>query len=208
MSWLSRFANAFRSERLDRDLEDELQYHIEARTADLVRDGMDPAEAARVARRRFGNQLAMRESSREAKLFPWIESLFRDARFGARILMKERNVTAAAVLSLSLAIGACTAAFSLLNALILRPLPVPHPDQLIGLSYPRVNVFPGAPSDDDRFSYPTLQLERGRRQCLLLTAHRGLPPSLHQVLVILLVLRNDLIRAEPLRRVPAAFRMR
>src|ERR1039457_31155 len=149
MSWLSRFTNVFRGESLDRDFEDELQYHMETRAAQLVREGADPADAARAARRRLGNQLSIRESSRDAKLFPWLESLLRDARFGARILLKEPAVTAAAVLSLSLAIGACTAAFSLIDALMLRPLPVPQPRQLIALSYPRLNTLPGAPPDDD-----------------------------------------------------------
>ena len=121
MSWLSRLTNVFRSERLDRDLENELHYHVEARTAQLVREGMDPADAARAARRRFGNQLALRESSRDAKLLPWLESLLRDARFGARMLLQDPGVTAAAVLSLALAVGACTSAFSLIDALILRP---------------------------------------------------------------------------------------
>jgi len=157
MSWLSRLINVFRSESLDRDLQDELQYHAEARAAQLVRDGADPSEAARAARRRLGNQLAIREYSRDAKLLPWLESLLRDLRFGARILLKEPAVTAAAVVSLSLAIGACTAAFSLIDALILRPLPVPESRQLIQLSYPRLRSFPGATPDDDRFSYPLLE---------------------------------------------------
>ena len=157
MSWLSRFTNVFRSERLDRDLRDELAYHIEARASQLVREGMPPAEAERAARRRYGNQLAVRESSRDAKLFPWIESLLRDARFGARMLLKEHAVTAAAALSLSLAIGACTAAFSLIDALMLRPLPVTQPRQLVELSYPRSRTLPGAPPDDDHFSYALLQ---------------------------------------------------
>jgi hypothetical protein len=157
MSWLSRLTNVFRSERLDRDLEDELHYHVEARTAQLVREGMDPADAARAARRRFGNQLALRESSRDAKLLPWLESLLRDARFGARMLLQDPGVTAAAVLSLALAVGACTSAFSLIDALILRPLPVPQPHQLVGLSYPRLSPLSGGPPDDDRFSYPALQ---------------------------------------------------
>jgi predicted permease len=64
------------------------------------------------------------------------------------------------VLSLSLAIGACTAAFSLIDALILRPLPVPESRQLIALSYPRLRTFPGAPPDEDRFSYPLLEVFR------------------------------------------------
>src|SRR5580704_12938808 len=113
MSWLSRLANAFRSDRLDRDLDEELRFHIEARTDELVARGLAPDDAAREARRHFGNRLLLRESSREAKLFSWMESVLQDLRFGLRMLRKNKFVTAAAVLSLALAIGACAAAFSL-----------------------------------------------------------------------------------------------
>jgi putative ABC transport system permease protein len=86
----------------------------------------------------------------------WLESLFQDARFGVRILMKERGVTAAAVLSLSLAIGACTAAFSLIDALMLRPLPVPEPQKLLGFTYKPQRTLPGARPEEDHFSYSLL----------------------------------------------------
>ncbi len=136
MSWISRLTNVFRSARLDRDLDAELEFHIEARTDELIAKGLAPEEAAREARRHFGNRLLLRESSREVKLISWLESVFQDVRFGLRMLLKNRVVTAAAVLSLALAIGACTAAFSLIDALILRPLPVPDPGQLIYCAYP------------------------------------------------------------------------
>jgi predicted permease len=87
----------------------------------------------------------------------WVESLFQDVRFGVRILAKERAVTAAAVLSLSLAIGACTAAFSLIDALMLRPLPVPEPHRLVAFTYKPLRTLPGARPEDDRFSYPLLE---------------------------------------------------
>ncbi|MGA9627812.1 MAG: ABC transporter permease, partial [Bryobacteraceae bacterium] len=86
----------------------------------------------------------------------WLESLLQDARFGVRILAKERAVTAAAVLSLSLAIGACTAAFSLIDALMLRPLPVPEPHRLVGFTYQPLRTLPGARPEEDHFSYPLL----------------------------------------------------
>ncbi len=133
MSWFTRLTNVFRSGSLDRDLDAELEFHIEARTDELIAKGLSPEDAAREARRHFGNRLLLRESSREVKLISWLESVFQDVRFGLRMLLKNRAVTAAAVLSLSLAIGACTAAFSLIDALILRPLPVRDPDGLIRL---------------------------------------------------------------------------
>src|SRR5260370_711260 len=86
-------------------------------------------------------------------LFSWIESVFYDARFGLRMLLKHLAVTAAAVLSLSLAIGACTAAFSLIDALILRPLPVHDPAQLIFLAFPE----PRGPVENTRFSQPLFE---------------------------------------------------
>ena len=150
MSWLSRLTNVFRSGSLDRDLDAELQFHIETRTDELIAKGMSPEDAEREARRHFGNRLLLRESSREIKLISWIESVLRDVRFGLRMLVKNRAVTAAAVLSLSLAIGACTGAFSLIDALILRPLPVHDPYGLIRLAYPEQY---DRPLEDDYFNY-------------------------------------------------------
>jgi putative ABC transport system permease protein len=152
MSWLSRIANAFRGGRVDRDLADELEFHIDARIEELVRGGMPLRQAQRQARRHFGNALALRESSREAKLVPWLESLVQDVRFGARVLLKNRATTAAAMVSLSLALGACTAAFALIDALILRPLPVYQPERLVYLTF-----SPGGPREREIFSYALYQ---------------------------------------------------
>jgi predicted permease len=154
MSVLSRFARAFDSRKLDRELSEELHFHFEEAADALVRGGMPRRQAEREARRRLGRQLHHRESSHDAKVFPRLESLFQDVRFGFRMLRRTPAVTAAAILALSLAIGACTAAFSLLDALLLRPLPVAEPRQLVALSY--ANVM-GRPSDDDSFSYPLYQ---------------------------------------------------
>ena len=151
MSWLSRLANAFRSSDLDRALDDEIAFHIESRIADLVAGGMTRDAAEALARRQFGNRLRLREESRDVKLLPWLDSLGRDVRLGARMLLKNRLVTAAAILSLSLALGACAAAFSLVDALILRPLAVHQPERLIHLTYPGPN--PDLP-EDDVFSDP------------------------------------------------------
>jgi putative ABC transport system permease protein len=135
MSWLSRLTNVFRSDRLDRDLDAELAFHIEARTDELIAKGLPPEQAGREARRHFGNRLLLRESSREVKLISWLESVFQDVRFGLRMLLKNAGVSTAAVLSLALAIGACAGAFSLIDALILRPLPVHDPARLVYCSY-------------------------------------------------------------------------
>jgi predicted permease len=151
MSWLSRIANAFRSSGVDRALDDEMAFHIESRIADLVAGGMTREAAEAMAHRQFGNRLRLREQSRDVKLLPWLDSLARDVRLGIRMLRKNRLVTAAAIVSLSLALGACAAAFSLVDALILRPLPVHEPERLIYLTFPNLN--PDVPESDD-FSDP------------------------------------------------------
>jgi putative ABC transport system permease protein len=135
MSWFSRLTNVFRSGSVDRDLDAELEFHIEARTDELIVRGLTPEDARREARRNLGNRLLLRESSRDVKLLSWIESVLQDLRFGLRMLRKNAGISTAAVLSLSLAIGASTAAFSLIDALILRPLPVRDPERLVYCSY-------------------------------------------------------------------------
>ena len=154
MSWFSRLVNVFRSDRLNHDLEDEIRFHLDTRAAEFTRHGMTPAEAAREARRRLGNGWQVRETSRDVKLLPWLDSIVRDTRYGFRMLCKSPIVTATAILSLALAIGACTAAYSLIDALILRPLPVRDPEGLVYLTYPADR--PGAP-EGDSFNYPLFE---------------------------------------------------
>src|ERR1043166_4888165 len=127
MSLVSRIANAVRSSRVDRHLDEEMAFHIESRIDDLVATGMPREQAEAIARRQFGNPLRMREQSRDIKLLPSFDSILRDVRLGIRMLRKHPLVTVAAIVSLSLALGAFTAAFSLVDALILRPLPVHQP---------------------------------------------------------------------------------
>ena len=159
MSWLTRLARTFRGRRLDDELDEELRFHLEARADALAEDGLAPEAAAREARRRLGGPLALREASRDVKLIPWLDSVARDARFGLRVLRKDALVTWTAVVSLSLAIGACAAAFSLIEALILRPLPVAEPARLVYLTF-TVKPLDGAMGLVDEnayFSYPLFE---------------------------------------------------
>lgn len=133
MSFWSRIANAFRGNQLNRDIDEEMESHI----AEAIEVGRDPAEV----RRAFGSALRKREESREAKLIPWIDSVRADAVFGLRQLKKNKVASAAAILSLALGIGACTSAFRLIDAVLLRPLPVAHPEQLYILG--RLGIFQG-----------------------------------------------------------------
>ena len=162
MSLLTRLANAFRPSRTAADLDEELEFHLSQRSADLAAQGLPREEAERAARLQLGPQLRLRETSHEIKSAAWLESLGRDFRFGLRMLWKFRAQSFAAVASLALAIGASTAAFSLIDALMLRPLPVKNSGQLFDLA----RVFPpfmspnNKPREFDMFSYPQFQLLR------------------------------------------------
>jgi diguanylate cyclase (GGDEF)-like protein len=99
----------FRSDKVDRDVDDELQFHIEERIRDLMASGLTRESATEQATRLFGSPLRLREESRDVKILPWLDSLLRDLRLGARMLRKNATVTATAVLSLALALGALAA---------------------------------------------------------------------------------------------------
>lgn len=151
MSVWSRIANVFRGERLNREIDEELASHIE----EAIAEGRDPVDA----RRAFGSTLLYRERSRDARLFAWLESLHSDAVFGWRQLTKTKVTSAAAILSLALAIGACTSAFRVIDALLLRPLPVANPERLYDLS--RQGIGPeGKPQTFDGWAYPDFELMR------------------------------------------------
>jgi predicted permease len=151
MSLWSRIINAVRGDRLNREIDEELESHIE----EAMELGRDPAEV----RRAFGSALRHREASRDAKLIAWLESLLADAIFGLRQLKKSRITSAAAILSLALAVGACISAFRLLDALLLRPLPVDGADRLYVASRQGLS-FNGIPGTFDGTEYPLFQLMR------------------------------------------------
>src|SRR5229473_2588052 len=153
MSLWSRVVNVFRGDRLNRDIEEELQSHI----AEAITEGRDPGEA----RRAFGSVLSHRERSRDIRLIPWLESLCADTVFGWRKLLKRKVTSAAAVLSLALAIGSCDAAFRLLDAILWRPLPIAAPERLYVLS--REFAFPdGKVVTGDNFEYPMFRQMRAQ----------------------------------------------
>ncbi len=135
MSWWGRLANVLRSEKLNQDLDDEQRFHIESRADDLEAEGLSRQDALEQASRQFGHRLVLREGSRDVKVLTWLESWARDFVFGVRLLRKDAVVSVAAVVSLGLAIAACTAAFSLIDALILRRLPVREPDRLVFVNH-------------------------------------------------------------------------
>lgn len=151
MSLWSRIGNVLRGDRVNREIDEELAAHLE----EAIAHGRDPLEA----RRAFGSALRHREDSRDVRLVTWLESLRADAVFGWRQLNKTKTTSAAAILSLALAIGACTSAFRLIDALLLRPLPVANPERLYDLS--RQGIGPeGKPQTFDGWAYPDFQLMR------------------------------------------------
>ena len=151
MSWWSRIANVLRPDRLSREIDEELQLHIE----EAIAQGRDPAEA----RRALGSALRLREESRDLRLVAWLDSLRADAIFGWRQVMKNKATSAAAILSLALGIGACTSAFRLIDALLLRPLPVSEPEQLYALARQGID-FDGKVRTGDSWAYPAFRLMR------------------------------------------------
>ena len=131
MTWRWRLRSLTTRRGVERDLDDELRSHIEMRAAELRAHGVCQADALREARRMFGNQAAVRESARDFHINRAVETFFQDARYGCRVLARQKGLALTAILTLALAIGANGAIFSAIEATLLRPLPFPHPEQLV-----------------------------------------------------------------------------
>ena len=125
MSWRSvagsRLRALFRRDRLERELDDEVRFHLEMLADDNMRAGMDPDEALRAARRSFGGRDAMKETYRARRTIHFVETMTQDIRYAVRTMCKSPGFTAIAVVSLGLGIGANAAVFSVADLLLLKP---------------------------------------------------------------------------------------
>ena len=155
MSWIARLRNLIRSEKHGRDLDRELDFHIAEGTDALMAQGLTRADAERQARIRFGHRQGVKEETRGVGILSWLDIVWNDLRYAARGLLGSPGFTLTVVLSLALGIGANTAIFSLLNAVLLKSLPVADPQSLL-------HVTMGQDHSDD-FTNPIWEEVRRRQ---------------------------------------------
>jgi macrolide transport system ATP-binding/permease protein len=155
---LYRFLGVFRKRKLDDELEEEIQSHLEMQVEDNVRRGMSLEEARYAARRMFGGVDQIKEVYRDRRGVPVVETTLQDLRFAIRVLRRSPVYTSVVVLTLAIGIGANTAIFSLVDAVLIKMLPVRNPEQLVA-----INTF-NQRGERNNFSYPLFEQLRDGTQ--------------------------------------------
>src|SRR5947209_6715952 len=147
MRWFERIRMAIlmliRRKQQATQLNAELEFHLEQQIAEYVARGMTPEEARMAALRLFGNPAVLREEARSSWSWNWLETLWRDLRYGARTLLRTPGFSLTAILVMALGIGATTSLFTIVRSVLLRPLPFRDPDKLVML-YERFRQEPGS----------------------------------------------------------------
>jgi predicted permease len=147
--------NLFRKTPRERDLSAEVRAHLDLLTDEKIRAGLAPDEARRTSLIEFGGAEQVKEEVRSVRAGAWLDSLLGDLRFAARTLSKASGVTAVAIATIALGVGLNVGIFTVLNGLMLKPIPVPHPDQMISFSQIfRGNVSREVHGENSMFSYP------------------------------------------------------
>jgi len=131
MAWLKRLRTSLWKTKLDAQLDEEIRFHVEMRAREFMAAGMSPEEAQRKAAALFGNQLLLRDQTRDIDTIAWLSALWDDCRFAVRMMRSNPVFTWVAVLTLAIGIGANTTIFSFMNAMLLRPLRLRDSDQLV-----------------------------------------------------------------------------
>jgi len=174
MDWLSELGRRLwmlmRRQQFDADLDEEMRLRVELREQEQVRAGLTPEDARYAALRRFGNTTLWKEESYMAWGWEWLESFFQDTAYGSRAMLRSPALTTVALLSLALGIGANTAIFSLLDAVMLRSLPVKDPAQLVLLGKGNTSGITDDFARTQLYSYPLYRQMRGENQVFSDTA--------------------------------------
>src|SRR5580692_3343946 len=174
MDWLRelprRLWMLMRRQQFDADLREEMRLHLELREQEQILAGLSPREARQAASRRFGNATVLKEKSHMAWGWEWLESFVQDIDYGIRAMLRSPALTIVALLSLALGIGANTAIFSLLNAVMLRSLPVRDPANLILLGKGNVSGITDDFARTQLYSYPFYRQMREENQVFSDTA--------------------------------------